>query len=196
MFTGIVEELGAVQSLEMHAAGARLVVACRQVLEDSMPGSSLAVNGVCLTAAELFPGSFAADLAPETLARTNLGLLAPGSLVNLERPLAFTGRIGGHLVQGHIDGTAELLSLETLGDGNWWMRLRLPENLDRYVVLKGSIALDGVSLTVAAIDGPIVSAAIIPHTYQHTILRAVAPGWRVNVEVDLLAKYLEKLAAS
>ena len=193
MFTGIVEELGAVQSLEMHAAGARLRIACRHVLEDAMPGSSIAVNGVCLTAAELFPGSFAADLAPETLARTNLGLLGPGSLVNLERPLAFTGRIGGHLMQGHIDGTGELLSLETLGDGNWWLRVRLPENLDRYVVLKGSIALDGVSLTVAALDGPVVSAAIIPHTYQHTALRAANPGWRVNVEVDLLAKYLEKL---
>ena len=195
MFTGIVEEVGAVQSLETHSAGARLRIACRQVLEDAMPGSSVAVNGVCLTAAELFPGAFAADLAPETLARTNLGLLGTASLVNLERPLAFTGRIGGHLVQGHVDGTGELLSLETLGDGNGWLRVRLPENLRRYVVLKGSIALDGVSLTVAALDGDVVSVAVVPHTYRHTILRAAIPGWRVNVEADLVAKYLEKLAA-
>ena len=197
MFTGIIEELGTVQSLDMRAAGARLRDrAAATVLEDAMPGASIAVNGVCLTAADLRPDSFAADLAPETLRRSNLGDLRrrlarqPGAPALAHRP-----RLSGHIVQGHVDGTGEFLSLEALGDDNWWLRVRVPADLDRYLVYKGSIAIDGISLTVAALDGAVVSAAIIPHTYQHTALRAANPGWRVNVEADLIAKYLEKLVA-
>ncbi|HVT94458.1 MAG TPA: riboflavin synthase [Bryobacteraceae bacterium] len=193
MFTGIVEELGRVSSLDMQASGARLKVACRAVLEQSMPGSSIAVNGVCLTAVMLENGAFAADLSPETLSRSNLGRLAEGSLVNLERPLSFTGRVGGHLVQGHVDGTGEMLSLDALGDGNWWLQVRIPDDLARYVIPKGSITLDGISLTVAALEGNTVSVAVIPHTYANTALKERKPGWPVNVEVDLMAKYAERL---
>lgn len=196
MFTGIVEELGRVDSLEQLSSGARLKVDCRTVLDQSMPGSSIAVNGVCLTAVRLENAAFCADLSPETLDRTNLGRLATGSLVNLERPLSFTGRVGGHLVQGHVDGTGEMISLKPLGDGNWWLEVRIPQELDRYVIHKGSITLDGISLTVAALEAGIVSVAIIPHTYGNTALRAMTPGWPVNIEVDLIAKYVEKLAGS
>ncbi len=193
MFTGIVEETGTVRALEQRGTGSRLTIACRRVIEDAMPGSSIAVNGVCLTAVALGPGWFAADLAPETLRRTNLEKLSPGSVVNLERPLAFTGRVGGHLVQGHIESTAALIALEPLGDGNWWLRASLPEGAARYVIPKGSIALDGISLTVAGIDGATVSAAIIPHTYENTNLRTLQPGWPLNIETDLIAKHIEKL---
>ncbi len=195
MFTGIVEEVGKVKSLDARGAGARLAIACSRVLADAMPGSSIAVNGVCLTAAALGPGWFAADLAPETLARTNLGRLDPGASVNLERPLAFNGRIGGHLVQGHVESTAELLSLDPLGDGNWWLKVRLPAEAARYAIHKGSIALEGVSLTVAALDDASLSAAIIPHTYENTSFRTLRPGWPLNLETDLIAKHLERLIA-
>jgi len=193
MFTGIVEEVGEVRRLEPHAAGARLEIACNQVLSDASTGVSIAVNGVCLTAVEVGLDYFSADLAPETLNRSNLGSLAPGSLVNLERPLALSERLSGHLVQGHVDGTAELVSLETLGDGNWWLRVRIPAELDRYLIHKGSVTLDGISLTVAALDQRIVSVAIIPHTYEVTNLRGRRPGDRINVEVDMIARYVEKL---
>ncbi|MBI3278448.1 MAG: riboflavin synthase [Acidobacteria bacterium] len=195
MFTGIVEELGSVLSCEPRAAGARIRVACGTVLSDASEGSSLAVNGVCLTALDLRPGSFAADLAPETLARTNLGDLREGSPVNLERPLLATGRLSGHVVQGHIDGTGELVSLDPLGEDNWWLRVRIPQALDRYVVFKGSIAIDGISLTVAAVEDRVVSVTIIPHTYRNTTLRSYRPGARVNLECDVFAKYLEKMIA-
>lgn len=193
MFTGIIEETGVVREMQPRGAGARLRIGCAQVLEDAMPGSSIAVNGVCLTAVEIAKGEFAADLAPETLRRTNLGRMRPEMKVNLERPLAFTGRVGGHLVQGHVDGTGELMALDELGDGNWWLRVRLPAGLKRYVIEKGSIALDGISLTVAQIEDDVVSVAIIPHTYRHTTLQGVAPGWPINVETDLMARYVEKL---
>lgn len=193
MFTGIVEELGTVASFDAHAAGARLRVACKTVLSDAKEGSSIAVNGVCLTAVDLREDSFAADLAPETLRRTNLGDLAPGSLVNLERPLLAAGRLSGHVVQGHVDGTGEFLSLEPLGDDNWWLRIRIPKELDRYVVYKGSLAIDGISLTVASIEDRVVSVTIIPHTYQMTSLRGHKPGDKVNLECDILAKYVEKM---
>jgi riboflavin synthase len=195
MFTGIVEELGTVAGMDVRPTGARLRVACGTVLEDVREGSSIAVNGVCLTAVGLEPGSFAADLAPETLRRTNLGALRSGSLVNLERPLLATGRLSGHVVQGHVDGTGEFLSLEPLGDDNWWLRVRIPQELDRYVVYKGSLAIDGISLTVAAIEDRVVSVTIIPHTYELTTLRGYKPGDLVNLECDVLAKYVEKMMA-
>jgi riboflavin synthase len=193
VFTGIIEELGSVESIATRAEAARLRIRCENVLSDAREGSSIAVNGVCLTALDIQSNSFAADLAPETLRRTNLGRLRPGSLVNLERPLLATGRLNGHVVQGHVDGTGEFLALEKLADDNWWLRIAIPEELDRYVVYKGSIAIDGISLTVAAIDQRICSVTIIPHTYRNTSLRDYAPGDRVNLECDIFAKYLEKM---
>lgn len=196
MFTGIIEELGTVGSFEPQAAGARLCIHSRLVLSDAVEGSSIAVNGVCLTAVDLQPGSFSADLAPETLRLTNLGQLMPGSLVNLERPLLATGRLNGHVVQGHVDGTGEFLSCEALGNGNWWLRIAIPAELDRFVVHKGSLAIDGISLTVASIENRIVSVTIIPHTYEMTCMRTRRPGDRVNLECDILAKYVEKMLAA
>jgi riboflavin synthase len=196
MFTGIVEELGTVESVEPRAAGARLRVACRTVLEDSVEGASIAVNGVCLTAVNLRPGSFAADLAPETLRRSNLGDLRAGARVNLERPLSPTGRLSGHIVQGHVDGAGELLALDPLGDENWWLRVRVPSELDRYLVYKGSVAIDGISLTIADLESSVVSVTIIPHTYRNTTLATYHTGARVNVECDILAKHVAKLLAN
>ncbi|MEX2263488.1 MAG: riboflavin synthase [Bryobacteraceae bacterium] len=193
MFTGIIEELGTVRGLEARAAGARLTIACAGVLEDLAEGASIAVNGACLTAIELRPDSFSADLAPETLRRTNLGDLRAGSRVNLERPLRAGGRLDGHIVQGHVDATGEFLSMEPLGDENWWLRIRAPEETGRYLVFKGSVAIDGISLTVAAIESQELAVTIIPHTYRNTSLGTHRPGNRVNLECDILAKYVEKL---
>jgi riboflavin synthase len=137
--------------------------------------------------------SFSVDLAPETLRRSNLGELRAGSRVNLERPLIAGGRLDGHIVQGHVDGTGEFLSLKPLGDDNWWLSIRVPVELDRYLVYKGSIAIDGISLTIAAIEDCVFSVAIIPHTYRNTTLGSYAAGARVNLECDILAKYVEKL---
>lgn len=187
------EETGTVRSLEDRATGARLRIQCALVTSDAQEGSSIAVNGVCLTALDVRPGSFAADLAPETLRVTNLGDLREGSTVNLERPLLATGRLSGHVVQGHVDGTGEFLSMELLGDNNYWLRVRIPEELDRYVVYKGSVAIDGISLTVASIDDRVLSVTIIPHTFEMTALRERKPGSRVNLECDIFAKYLEKM---
>jgi len=201
MFTGVIEELGAVIGLDRHATGARLEVSCESILEGAAVGSSIAVNGACLTAVEVAPHSFAADLAPETLSRTNLEELKAGSIVNLERPLRVTARLDGHFVLGHVDTTAELVSLDALGErdalgeGHWWLRLRLPEAIQRYVVEKGSLAVDGISLTVAEIDGPLAGFTIIPHTYKLTTLHGYHRGARLNIEVDILAKHLEKLVA-
>lgn len=196
MFTGIIEELGTVESIEARAAGSRLKIRCQSVLEDSVEGSSICVNGVCLTAVAPRAGSFSADVAPETLRASNLGDLRPGSLVNLERPLSPKGRLGGHIVQGHVDATGELVSLELLGNQNWWLRVRVPPELDRFLVYKGSVAIDGISLTIAALEGDVLSVTIIPHTYQNTALRERRPGARVNLEVDVLAKYVEKMLST
>jgi riboflavin synthase len=194
MFTGIVEELGAVASLDQRPAGARLRVKCRTVLEDLREGASIAVNGVCLTAVDVISDSFDADLAPETLSRSNLGALQSGSMVNLERPLTLATRLSGHLVQGHVDATGEVAALDPLGDGNWRLKVRVPEEISRYLVHKGSIALDGISLTIAALEpGPLITVAIIPHTFANTTIGSLKPGSRVNIEVDMLAKYIEKL---
>ena len=195
MFTGIIEETGTVAGLDQQPTGARLRVRCKTVLEDSREGSSIAVNGVCLTAPGLTADSFAADLAPETLRCTNLGDLKPGSLVNLERPLLPTGRLSGHIVQGHVDGTGELISYQPLGDDNWWLKIRVPPELDRFLVYKGSIAIDGISLTIATLEDCILGITIIPHTDEMTTLGRYRPGDRVNIECDILAKHVEKLMA-
>ena len=188
MFTGIIEEVGAVEAL-----APRLRIRCRAVLEDAQAGASISVNGVCLTVAEFAPGWFAADVAPETLSRSNLGDLRPDAPVNLERPLTPSGRLGGHIVQGHVDSAGELLALDPLGDGNWWMTVQAPEDLDPYLVVKGSVALDGISLTIAALEGAALSVSVIPHTFANTALRARRLGDRVNIECDILAKYVAKL---
>ena len=193
MFTGIIEELGRVADLQPKDTGALLTVTCSGVLQDATLGASIAVNGTCLTAVQLSADRFTADLAPETLKRSNLGDLTPGSPVNLERPLRANSRLDGHFVLGHVDGTGEIETLESLGDDNWWLRLRVPPELDRYIVSKGSLAVDGISLTVAEIDGQIASFTLIPHTFEHTTLHAYRAGSRVNIEVDILAKQLEKL---
>jgi len=187
MFTGIIEEAGIV--LEVAP---KLRIACSQVLVE---GSSIAVNGVCLTAVRIEAGSFGADVSPETLSCTNLGDLAIGTLVNLERPVAVGDRLSGHIVQGHVDATGELLDLDGLPDGNWWLRVRVPLDLTRYMIHKGSIAIDGISLTIAALEADVVSVALIPHTYEVTNLRIRKSGDRLNLEVDQIAKYVEKLSA-
>jgi riboflavin synthase len=193
MFTGIIEELGTVEAVETRPAGARLKVRCSTVMKDMTEGASIAVNGVCLTAVGPRPDSFSADLAPETLLRSNLGDLRAGSRVNLERPLSPTGRLSGHIVQGHVDGTGELVSLDSLGGENWWLRVRVPGDLDPFLVYKGSIAIDGISLTIASLEGNLLSVTIIPHTYRNTTLAGYRPGARLNLECDILAKHVEKL---
>jgi riboflavin synthase len=191
MFTGIVEELGTVVT-----SGTRLEVRCALVRSDLSVGASIAVNGVCLTAVEITEAGFAADLAPETLSRSNLGDLATGSRVNLERPVTPMTRLSGHIVQGHVDATGEIVSLDGLGDGNWWLKVRVPGTLDRYLVEKGSITLDGISLTIAALEaGSIVGVTIIPHTFANTTIGQARVGSRLNIEVDVLAKHVEKLLA-
>ena len=187
MFTGIIEELGTVE-----AAAPRLRVRCSTVMEDITEGASIAVNGVCLTAVDLRPGGFAADVAPETLLRTNLGALRPGSRVNLERPMLPSGRLSGHIVQGHVDGTGTLLS-RTPGDGWEAVRFGLPAELARYVAEKGSIAVDGVSLTVTRVAADWFEVGLIPETLRATVLGAKTAGDPVNLEVDVLAKYTERL---
>ena len=188
MFTGIIEELGTVVT-----AGSRLSIQCSTVMSDLTEGASVAVNGVCLTAVGLRPDGFSADLAPETLRRSNLGDLRAGSRVNLERPLLPNSLLSGHIVQGHVDGTGEFLGLDALGEDNWWLRIRIPAELDRYLVFKGSICIDGISLTIAAIEAGVLSVTIIPHTYRNTTLAGYRPGSRVNLECDVLAKHVEKL---
>ena len=194
MFTGIIECAGEVQAIEVSAAGARLVVQAPEMAATTGIGDSVAVNGVCLTAVELTDGRMAFDAITETLRRTNLGALRVGQQVNLERPLRANGRFDGHVVQGHVDGTAELVSVTEEGAARR-LRLRLPAELLRYVVEKGSIALDGISLTVAAVGEDWLEVAIISHTWQVTSLGHKTPGDTVNVEVDILAKYVERLLA-
>jgi riboflavin synthase len=190
MFTGIVEELGTVA-----AAGTRLEVHCSTVLSDLSIGASIAVNGVCLTAVAVTNDGFAADLAPETLSRSNLGDLRIGSCVNLERPVTPATRLSGHIVQGHVDATGEVVALYALSDSNWWLKVRVPKSLDRYLVEKGSITLDGISLTIAAMDADVISVTIIPHTFANTTIGQACVGTRLNIEVDVLAKHVEKLLA-
>ncbi len=192
MFTGIVEYLGMVRSIQKHEAGARLVVESAIAARLAV-GGSIAVNGVCLTALQPDANSFSADLAPETLRASNLGDLVEGSAVNLELPVTPSTLLSGHIVQGHVDGTGKLLSMEALGNENWWLRVGIPPELDRYVVYKGSLAIDGISLTVAAIEDCVASVTIIPHTFANTTLGRRKPGERLNLECDVLAKYVEKL---
>lgn len=197
MFTGIVEELGRAAAIERTDGGARLAVDCSTVLAGTRVGDSVSVNGVCLTATELRggpdgPSGFVADLMGETLDRTALGQLVPGSPVNLERPVAADGRLGGHLVQGHVDGVAAVT--EVTDEGAWTtMTIELPADLAHYVVEKGSISVDGTSLTVAGVAESTFWVGLIPHTLEVTTLGRREPGELVNLEVDIVAKYVERL---
>ncbi len=191
MFTGIVEETGTIRSLTRGGGGARLEVEARLVLTDAEMGSSIAVNGCCLTVVDLGSDWWAADAVPETLERTNIGSLQVGDAVNLERPLAAAGRFGGHIVQGHVDATTSVEAVDEQPDGSWLYEFLTPESLSRYIVEKGSVAVDGVSLTVAAITPTTFSIAVIPHTHEVTVLGRRNPGDLVNIEADVLAKYVE-----
>jgi len=193
MFTGIVEELGRVRSLEDRAGAARLVVDCATVNRDSSVGDSVAVNGVCLTAVEVAGEALSFDLARETLDRSTLGGLRAGDPVNLERPLTLATRLGGHLVQGHVDGVAAVRLVDRNG-AEASIRIALPSSLRPYVVEKGSIAVDGVSLTVTVVDDEGFEVALIPHTLAATTLGERGPGDGVNLEADVVAKYVENLA--
>lgn len=192
MFTGIVEELGEVVAVEQLAEASRFRLRGPVVTEDAKHGDSIAVNGVCLTVVETGDGEFTADVMQETLNRSSLGALTQGSRVNLERPMALGGRLGGHLVQGHVDGTGEILS-RTPSEHWELVKVALPANLSRYVVEKGSITVDGVSLTVVEAAADWFTLSLIPTTLDLTTLGLKQPGDPVNLEVDVLAKYVERL---
>ena len=198
MFTGIIEAAGKIDALERGENGARLRVSLADAAEiaaQTKLGHSIAVNGCCLTVAEFGADYFSANLSGETLRRTAFGEMKPGTVVNLERPLAAGARLGGHFVQGHVDGIARVTRLVPEGD-NWWLSVRVPEDLRRYVAEKGSIAIDGISLTVARWQDDVADIAVIPFTYAHTNIHAMSPHDAANVECDILAKYVESLLES
>lgn len=192
MFTGIVEEVGTIRHIKTAPDGARLIIAARAVLSDAKQGDSIAVNGVCLTVVERGSDWFAADLSAETLTRTSLRQARTGARVNLERALMPSARLGGHIMQGHVDATGALIEARAVGDG-YVVRVGFPPELARYIVEKGSIAVDGISLTVAALGDEWFEIAVIPHTWRMTNLSARAPGALVNLEVDIIAKYVERM---
>ena len=193
MFTGIVEEVGRISRIAQNGENRRITVEAQNVTKELRTGHSVAVSGVCLTALDITPTSFSADLAPETWIRTSLSRLKEGALVNLELPLKADGRMGGHIVQGHVDGVARLIEFERIpGSGNWWLHVEVTPELEKYLVYKGSISIEGISLTVAKLDGLRCTIAIIPHTVEMTNLAQLKPGDPVNIETDIVAKYLEK----
>lgn len=192
MFTGIVEEVGAVRSVPPRGRAGQLVVGARTVLEDAHLGDSIAVNGVCLTVTRLLDGAFAADVMPETLSRSNLGALAAGSPVNLERAMSAEGRFGGHIVSGHIDGTGRIAA-RTADQNAVRVRIACEHKIAALVVEKGSIAIDGVSLTVARLTSDGFEVSVIPHTGGHTTLLDKRPGDAVNLENDVVGKYVQRL---
>lgn len=194
MFTGIVEEVGKVTGIKEERGTRRLTLSASRMIKELKNGDSIAVSGVCLTAVNLTPNSVAFDLAEETWTRTSFSRIHEGALVNLELPMRADGRFGGHIVQGHVDGTGEFVALDRIpGADDYWLRIRIPEDLERYVIFKGSLSIEGISLTVAKIEGTEVTVAIIPHTREMTNLRSLKPGDPVNLEVDMIAKYVEKM---
>jgi riboflavin synthase len=194
MFTGLIEEVGKVIALSGDQGTRRLTVAATELPREMKKGDSIAISGVCLTAVEIKKNSLGFDLAVETLARTSLSRLAKGALVNLELPMKAGGRMGGHIVQGHVDGVARFLGLGKIeGKDDYWLRLEIPTDLAKYVVFKGSISVEGISLTVAKVEGSEVTIAIIPHTYEMTNLKQFKRGYPMNIEVDIIAKYIEKM---
>ena len=195
MFTGIIEELGSVRSIEERGENARLVINARVVTEGTNHGDSISVNGVCLTALDIEPDSFAADVSRETLKRSTLGSLKRGAPVNLERAVTPATRLGGHVVQGHVDARGQFLGVENHGE-SWTLRIAYPNEIARYLVFKGSVAVEGISLTIAGLTDDHFEIAIIPKTWEVTNLSHLKPGDAVNIEVDVIGKYVEKLLSS
>jgi riboflavin synthase len=189
MFTGIVEERGVVREV----GTTRLSIGCRTVTSDATEGASIAVNGACLTVVELSDEHLAFDVSEETLRRTSFSRLRVGDPVNLERSLTLSSRLGGHLVQGHVDGVGEVVAIDLADDGSAWITVRAPDRVTRYLVEKGSVCVDGVSLTVASRDGETFGVALIPHTLEMTTLGTAEVGDPLNLEVDVIAKYVEAL---
>jgi len=192
MFTGIIEELGSVRSIEERGENARIVISARLVTDGTNHGDSISVNGVCLTALDVQPDSFAADVSKETLKRSTLGSLRPGSPVNLERAVTPATRLGGHIVQGHVDARGRFTVVEDHGE-SWTVRIAYPKEIGRYLVFKGSVAVEGISLTIAGLSDDHFEVAIIPKTWEVTNLSHLKPGDEVNLEVDVIGKYVEKL---
>jgi riboflavin synthase len=193
MFTGLIEEVGTIAGIAERGGNHRITILAPSTAKELKTGNSVAVSGVCLTALDITPTSFCADLAAETWARTSLSRITQGAQVNLEQPLKADGRMGGHMVQGHVDGVARFVALEPIPNADdFWLHLDIPEDLEKYVVFKGSIAIEGISLTVAKLEGLRLTIAIIPHTVKMTNLGSLKPGDPVNIETDIVAKYLEK----
>ena len=192
MFTGLVEELGKIVDIKTHEAGSRMTIGAGLVTSDINNGDSISVNGVCLTALDVSPTTFAADVSPETLDRTTLGQLAVGSPVNLERAVTPATRLGGHIVQGHVDGRGTFLSAKRDGDF-WTVKIGFPPQMAKYLVFKGSVTVEGISLTVAALGEDHFSIAVIPKTWELTNLSSLRPGDAVNLEADVIAKYVERM---
>lgn len=194
MFTGIIEEVGRVKRITHKGGNRRLTVSSSHSVKELKKGDSIAVSGVCLTAVEITANSVAFDLAEETWNRTSFSRIKEGALVNLELPMRADGRFGGHIVQGHVDGRGTFIALEAIPDtDNYWLRIEVPPELARYVIFKGSLSIEGISLTVAGIEGTKVVVAIIPHTIEMTNLKSLQRGDPVNLEVDMIAKYVEKM---
>jgi riboflavin synthase len=194
MFTGIVEEVGRITCIEQRGENRRMTVSAEHAPKELKTGDSVSVSGVCLTALDIKPGSFCADLAPETWIRTSFSRVHEGTLVNLELPMKADGRFGGHIVQGHVDGVGKLTAFERIAEsGNWWLHIELPHDVEKYTVYKGSISIEGISLTVAQLEKNRCTIAIIPHTVEMTNLHSLKPGDPVNLEADLIAKYVEKM---
>lgn len=192
MFTGIIEELGRVRAVEPRGEDARIIIEAKSVTEGAIEGESIAVNGVCLTALDLKPDSFAADCSKETLQRSTLGRLKPGAPVNLERAVTPNTRLGGHIVQGHVDARGKFLSVVEHG-GSWTVRIGYPPELARYFVMKGSVSVEGISLTIAGLTDDYFEIAVIPKTWEVTNFSQLRPGDEVNLEVDVIAKYVERM---
>jgi len=194
MFTGIVEEVGSVTRIEERGDNRRITISAGNVPRELKIGDSVSVSGVCLTALDITPKSFCADLAPETWERTSFSRIHEGAPVNLELPMKADGRLGGHIVQGHVDGVGKLIALERIADSeNFWLRIELPREVEKYTVHKGSICIEGISLTVAKLEGRDCGVTIIPHTVEMTNLSSLQPGDPINLEADLIAKYVEKM---
>jgi riboflavin synthase len=194
MFTGIVEEVGRIEQISQSGENRRITISAQNTPNDLGAGDSVAVSGVCLTALEIKPDSFCADLAPETWERTSFSRVREGALVNLELPMKADGRFGGHIVQGHVDGVGNVIGFDRIADSeNWWLHIAIPREIEKYTVYKGSICIEGISLTVAKLDGRHCTIAIIPHTVEMTNLHSLKAGDPVNLEADLIAKYVEKM---
>jgi riboflavin synthase len=199
VFTGIIEEVGQVVKIVQRGENRRITIAAVNAPKELGTGHSIAVSGVCLTALDIKPGSFCADLAPETWVRTSFSRMHEGAKVNLELPMKADGRFGGHIVQGHVDGVGKLIEFERIVDSdrrdseNWWLHVEIPSEVEKYTVYKGSISIEGISLTVAKLERKRCTIAIIPHTVELTNLGSLKPGDPVNLEADVIAKYVEKM---